>query len=66
MTADPFLTIGAAGRFLGVSPSTIVRMFDEGLIAGHVLPSGHRRISRESLLAIRDQGATTVQAGEGA
>lgn len=54
MTPDPFLTIGSAARFLGVSPTTIVRMFDEGILDGHVLPSGHRRISRESLEIIRN------------
>lgn len=56
MTADAFLTIGSAARFLGVSPTTIVRMFDQGELDGHTLPSGHRRISRESLVAIRERG----------
>ena len=56
MTADLFVTIGTAAQFLGVSETTIVRMFDQGKLDGHTLPSGHRRISRDSLVAIRERG----------
>jgi excisionase family DNA binding protein len=56
MTAPLYVTVGDAADILGVSATTIVRMFDEGLIDGHVLPSGHRRINAESLAAIREQG----------
>lgn len=56
MTAALYVTVGEAADSLGVSTTTIVRMFDEGLIDGHVLPSGHRRINSESLAAIRERG----------
>jgi excisionase family DNA binding protein len=56
MSTETFVTIGDAARYLGVSPATIVRMFDEGLLHGHVLPSGHRRIARDSVeMALRPQ-----------
>ncbi len=47
---DPgWLTLTAACRLLGVSPSTVRRWADTGLVRTFVTPGGHRRFSRAGL-----------------
>jgi excisionase family DNA binding protein len=41
-----------AARALGVSADTIVNWFDRGLLSGHRLPTGGRRIDPASVKAI--------------
>lgn len=48
MTAEQ-VPIGFAAMVLGVSTDTIRRYLDNGTLDGCRLPSGHRRITRESL-----------------
>jgi excisionase family DNA binding protein len=51
-----WVTLTAACRLLGVSPSTVRRWADTGLVRTFVTPGGHRRFSRaglESLLPAR-------------
>lgn len=56
-TGDPgWMTLTEACRLLGVSPSTIRRWADAGMVRTFVTPGGHRRFSRaglESLLPDR-------------
>lgn len=65
------LTTGEAADRMGVSESTIRSYLDSGVLAGHTLPSGHRRIDASSVDAvkmIRTRISSTVtvveQAGE--
>lgn len=45
-----YIEVTAAAQMLNVSPATIRRMFDAGILRGFRLPGGaHRRISVESL-----------------
>ena len=50
-----WVSLTAACRLLGVSPSTVRRWADTGLVRSFVTPGGHRRFSRglESLLPAR-------------
>ena len=58
--ADPeWVTLAEACRLLGVSPSTIRRWGDAGMVRTFVTPGGHRRFSRsglEALLPDRQRG----------
>lgn len=63
MTAPNLLSPGAAANVLGVNTSTIARYLDLGLLEGHTLPSGQRRITAESLEAVlskRNRLSSTV------
>jgi len=40
---------------LGVSVPTVKRMVDDGLLEAFRTPGGHRRVSAESIEAVRDQ-----------
>ncbi len=55
MTGDQ-VPIGFAAITLGVSTDTIRRYLDNGTLDGCRLPSGHRRITRESLERVKAEG----------
>lgn len=40
-----FLSTGQAGRLCGVSPVTVAKWIDEGMLRGHTTPGGHRRVA---------------------
>ena len=49
-TTKHFLEVAEAANILNVSPSTVRRMFDEGILTGFRLPGGsHRRIATDSV-----------------
>lgn len=50
-----YLSTGQAAAALGVSPQTIVNYVQAGKLDAHRLPSGHRRISRESVDRLREE-----------
>jgi excisionase family DNA binding protein len=63
MERDEFLEVAEAAAWLGVSESTIRRMFDAGILAGFRLPGGlHRRISLASLRAFVARGGGRADA----
>jgi excisionase family DNA binding protein len=52
-TSDPgWVTLTEACRLLGVSPSTVRRWADTGMVRTFVTPGGHRRFSRSGLEAL--------------
>jgi len=52
-TKDPgWVTLTEACRLLGVSPSTVRRWGDAGLVRTYTTPGGHRRFSRAGLEAM--------------
>ncbi len=52
-TKDPgWVTLTEACRVLGVSPSTVRRWADSGMVRTFVTPGGHRRFSRAGLEAL--------------
>ena len=63
-TKDPgWVSLTEACRLLGVSPSTIRRWADGGMVRTFVTPGGHRRFSRaglESLLPDRPTGRPSL------
>lgn len=50
----PYVTIGEAGLMLGVTRTTLYRMINAGRLQAIRTLGGHRRILRESVLALRD------------
>jgi hypothetical protein len=50
---DEYLTLEDAARFLHVSPRTITRWADLGLLAATTAPEGHRCFQRGALDAVR-------------
>lgn len=51
--SDPgWVTLTEACRMLGVSPSTVRRWADTGMVRTFVTPGGHRRFSRTGLAAL--------------
>ena len=48
-----YLTVGEAARMLGVSPKTVSRWADRGLIPCVVTLGGHRRFRRAAVEEIR-------------
>lgn len=53
VTTDPgWVTLTEACRLLGVSPSTVRRWGDTGVVRTFVTPGGHRRFSRAGLEAM--------------
>lgn len=55
MGDDKLVSIGEAARQLRVSDDTVRRYFDDGLLSGEVLPSGHRRVSQASITALTEK-----------
>jgi excisionase family DNA binding protein len=53
VSAPEYVTVAEAAAALGVTDVTIRTYFDTGRLSGLVLPSGHRRITRESLEAAK-------------
>lgn len=54
-----YLEVAEAAQMLNVSPATIRRMFDAGILRGFRLPGGeHRRISLASLREFLASGDT--------
>lgn len=49
------VTTGQAAIMLGVTTPTVIAYFEKGLLQGVVLPSGHRRITRESVDKLRSE-----------
>ncbi len=57
---DPgWVTLTEACRLLGVSPSTVRRWGDSGMVRTFVTPGGHRRFSRAGLEALLPDRPTT-------
>jgi excisionase family DNA binding protein len=57
---DPeWVTLTAACRLLGVSPSTVRRWGDTGMVRTFVTPGGHRRFSRAGLEALLPERPTS-------
>ena len=52
-----YLTPSQAARILHVSPKTVDRWADQGRIPCVVTLGGHRRFSRDAVLAVADQMA---------
>ncbi len=52
-----YLTPGQAARLLHVSPKTVDRWADQGLVPCVVTLGGHRRFSPEAIAAVADQMA---------
>jgi excisionase family DNA binding protein len=48
-------TVRTAAQVLRVSPDTVRRWADKGILAGYRLPSGHRRFEPGSVLKLREQ-----------
>lgn len=60
--ADPsWVSLTEACRVLGVSPSTIRRWGDTGVVRTFVTPGGHRRFSRAGLQAMLPDRPTAVR-----
>lgn len=58
-TKDPgWVSLTEACELLGVSPSTIRRWADSGMVRTFVTPGGHRRFSRAGLLALLPEQPT--------
>jgi excisionase family DNA binding protein len=58
-TKDPdWVSLTEACELLGVSPSTIRRWADTGMVRTFVTPGGHRRFSRAGLLALLPEQPT--------
>ena len=54
-----YIEVAEAAQMLNVSPATIRRMFDAGILRGFRLPGGeHRRISIASINAFVNSGDT--------
>lgn len=51
------VSTGQAAIMLGVTAPTVISYFEKGLLDGCVLPSGHRRISRESIDRLKAERA---------
>jgi excisionase family DNA binding protein len=59
VASDPgWVTLTEACRMLGVSPSTVRRWGDTGLVRTFVTPGGHRRFSRSGLEAMLPERPT--------
>jgi excisionase family DNA binding protein len=60
VTSDPgWVTLTEACRLLGVSPSTVRRWADTGMVRTFVTPGGHRRFSRAGLAALLPDSPTS-------
>ncbi len=58
-TKDPgWVSLTEARELLGVSPSTVRRWADTGMVRTFVTPGGHRRFSRAGLLALLPEQPT--------
>jgi predicted site-specific integrase-resolvase len=49
-----YVSVGQAANILGVSSSQIRLLCSAGTLTGYILPSGHRRLDRRSVIAYRD------------
>lgn len=56
-TSQP-LTTGAVARLFAVTPSTVVRWADAGLLPSFTTPSGHRRFRLEDVEAFTELAAS--------
>ncbi len=52
---SPWLSLGEASRFLGITPATLRRWADHGDIAAFVTPGGHRRFERSVIESLVPQ-----------
>jgi len=65
-----WLTTGEAANRLGVSDTTVRSYFESGLLTGHVLPKGQRRIDADSVDRVKEtrtkvsSTVTVIRAGE--
>lgn len=63
-----FMSVGEAAARLGVGETTIRSYLESGLLTGHVLPSGHRRIDAASVDRVKatkvSSTVTVIQAAE--
>ena len=51
-----YIEVAEAADILNVSPATVRRMFDAGILSGFRLPGGeHRRIARASIVAFLER-----------
>ena len=47
--SEQLLSVGQAAQLLGVGVDTVHRYLELGILEGHRLPTGHRRITLESV-----------------
>lgn len=57
------LTTGEAALLLGVSIDTVKRYLEQGVLEGRTLPSGHRRLTRDSVDRVRTAPPTPPTGG---
>ena len=64
---EQLLSVGQAAQLLGVGVDTVHRYLDLGILEGHRLPTGHRRITLESVDRTKrvrvSSTVTTIQGG---
>ena len=58
------LTVRSIADLLNVSPSTVRRWADMGLLGSYKLPSGHRRFEPGAVLRFRQQLLKPLSEGE--
>lgn len=67
--SEQLLSVGQAAQLLGVGVDTVHRYLDLGILEGHRLPTGHRRITLESVDRTKasrvrvSSTVTTIQGG---
>lgn len=59
--ATGWVTLAAACRMLGVSPSTVRRWGDTGMVRTYLTPGGHRRFSQAGLEALLPDRPTSAR-----
>ncbi len=57
-----YVSIGMAGQMLGVARTTLYRMIESGRLQAIRTPGGHRRILRESVIALQHELAVKPRA----
>ena len=60
MSADVFIASGQAAKLLGVTPATVTTYLRQGHLEGVQLPSGHWRVTRESVDQLLRAGSSEV------
>ncbi|MGH7763572.1 MAG: MerR family transcriptional regulator [Candidatus Dormibacteraceae bacterium] len=56
-SVSPWLSLGEASRWLGITPATLRRWTDQGDVPAFVTPGGHRRFARTAIEALVPQHA---------
>ena len=67
--SEQLLSVGQAALLLGVGTDTVHRYLELGILDGHRLPTGHRRITQSSVDRTKESRVrisstvTTIQGG---